>query len=188
MRNYGLMPISCPWRDLLNLLLIVLIAYSHHISAKKNCRANSDAVARSFLIEVILSYRLLFGQHASSRSLLRKQELEKAKCNEELDPLLSALCGEKEVGHFGGIGELLRERGVYNAQINFPHLGARLMELQDYSSSQRPRNIKEVWNDTRDPERLLTFRAVLIIGGISLGLSILQLVVGIAQLAVSFFK
>jgi len=145
-------------------------------------------MARSYLVEVLLSYRLLFGQHPRSRSLFRKQEQNKAKCIGELDPLLSALCGEKEVGNFGGIGELLRERGVYNAETNFPHLGSRLMELQDYSTSQRPRNITEVWNDQRDPERLLTFRAIIVVGGISIGLSFLQLFVGIAQLVVSVVK
>jgi hypothetical protein len=144
-------------------------------------------VARSYLVEVLLSYRLLLGQNTRSRRLFREQELEKARCMDQLDPLLSALCGEKDVGDVG-VGELLRERGVYNAPTNFPHLGPRLMELQDYSTSQRPRNIKEVWNDGRDPERLLTFRAVIIVGGISIGLSFLQLLVGVAQLVVSIVK
>jgi hypothetical protein len=48
------------------------------------------------------------------------------------------------------------------------------MELEDYSTIQRPRNITEIWNDERDPERLLTFKALVIVGGISIFLSILS--------------
>lgn len=142
-------------------------------------------MARAYLIEVLLSYRLLFGQHTRSRQLFREHEVERAKCNGALDPLLSALCGDKDMEDFCGTKELLRERGVYNAQTNFPHLGPRLIELQDYSTSQRPRNISEVWNDERDPERLLTFKAVIIVGGASIFLSLLQIFVGLAQIAVA---
>jgi len=86
---------------------------------------------------------------------------------------------------FGGIKELLREQSIYNAYTNFPHLRARLLEVADYSTSQRPRNLAEVWNDERDLETVLTFKAVLIVGGLSIFLGLLQLFVGIAQVALS---
>lgn len=142
-------------------------------------------MAKAYLTEVLLSYRLLFGQHDSSRQLFRESERGKTMCNKMVDPLLDALCSDKTVGHFGGVTELLRERNVYNARTNFPHLGARLTELEDYSTNQRPRTLGEVWNDVRDPERLLTFRAVLIIGGVSILLSVVQILVAIGQLVVS---
>ncbi|GAB7361198.1 hypothetical protein MBLNU230_g1229t1 [Neophaeotheca triangularis] len=48
--------------------------------------------------------------------------------------------------------------------IDFPHLKAQLMDLQDYAVGQRPQNFREVWNDHRDPEKALTFRAVVVFG------------------------
>jgi len=138
------------------------------------------------LIEVLLSYRLLFGQHAGSRQLFREEKQEKAKCNGVLDPLLISLCGDAKVADFGGTKDLLRERGVYNAPTNFPHLGPRLMEFQDYSNSQRPRDMWEVWNDPRDPERLLTFKAVIIFGSMSMVIGGLQLPMAVAQFVAAF--
>ncbi|KAK1830085.1 hypothetical protein QBC39DRAFT_354713 [Podospora conica] len=152
----------------------------------QSCRSHTETVARSYLIEILLSYRLLFGQHHRSRQLFRKHERAKVKRDgAALDPLLDALCGDRDMADFGGTKSLLRERGVYNAQTNFPHLGAHLMELQDYSTCQRPRNIREVWNDERDPERLLTFKALVIIGALSISLSIIQVIVGLVQIVLA---
>lgn len=134
---------------------------------------------------MLLSYRLLFGQHSGSRKLFHERERHNAKQHGALDPLLNALCGSKELDGFGDTKELLRERGVYNALTNFPHLGARLMELEDYSTIQRPRNMTEIWNDERDPERLLTFKALVIVGGISIFLSLLQVFLAIAQVVLA---
>ncbi|KAI0115621.1 hypothetical protein GGR51DRAFT_503593 [Nemania sp. FL0031] len=149
------------------------------------CRTQAPTIARAYLIEVLLSYRLLFGQHGRSRQVFNERERENAKLNGSIDPLLDALCGDKDMNGCIDIKELIRERGVYNADVNFPHLRERLLDLEDYSTSQRPRNLLEVWNDERDPEKLLTFRAVLIIGGVSILLSLVQVFVGFAQIAVS---
>ena len=150
-----------------------------------NCHAGRETVAKAYLSEVLLSYRLLFGQHHRSRQIFRDSERANARCNGVLDPLLDSLCGEKTLSDFDRVKGILRERGVYNARTNFPHLGGRLMELEDYSTDQRPRNLWEVWNDERDPERYLTFRAVLVVGGLSVFLSLVQVVVSFAQLGVS---
>ncbi|KAI0898718.1 hypothetical protein F4806DRAFT_455437 [Annulohypoxylon nitens] len=105
--------------------------------------------------------------------------------NGTIDPLLDALCGHEHVSGFDGIETHIHERGVYDAVVDFPHLGPGLAELADYSTSQRPKNLFEVWCDERDPERSLTFRAVIIIGAATITLSILQVFVGIVQVAVS---
>ncbi|KAI1410376.1 hypothetical protein F5Y13DRAFT_167653 [Hypoxylon sp. FL1857] len=156
--------------------------FKNHACQQK-CQAISDTVARSYLIGVLLSYRLIFGQHPLSRRIFREKERERAKWDGSLDPLLDALCGQEYVNGFDGTEDLLRERGVYDAHINFPHLGARLMDLADYISTQKPRNLLEVWKDQRDPEKLLTFKAVIIIGGLTIALGVLQVFVGIAQIA-----
>ncbi|OTA95612.1 hypothetical protein M434DRAFT_379323 [Hypoxylon sp. CO27-5] len=157
-------------------------------SCQHKCQARSETEAKSYLNGVLLSYRLIFGQHALSRRIFRDREREKAKWNRAIDPLLDALCGQEYVNGFDGAGDLLRERGVYDAHINFPHLGERLMDLADYIKTQRPRNLLEVWNDQRDPERLFTFKAVIIIGIFTIVLSVLQVFVGVAQIAVSLHK
>ncbi|KAI0139029.1 hypothetical protein F4776DRAFT_670298 [Hypoxylon sp. NC0597] len=157
-------------------------------SCQQKCQARSETEARSYLIGVLLSYRLIFGQHALSRRIFRERERENAKWNGSIDPLLDALCGQEYVNGFDGAEDLLRERGVYDAHINFPHLGERLMDLADYSVTQKPRNLLEVWNDQRDPERLFTFKAVIIIGVLTIILGVLQVFVGVAQIAVSLQK
>lgn len=86
---------------------------------------------------------------------------------------------------FEKIAVCLRERGVYNASVHFPILGSRLLDLADYSMSQRPRNLVEVWNDQRDPERLLTFKALVIFGGLALLLGLIQTLLGVAQLVLA---
>ncbi|KAI1458140.1 hypothetical protein F4805DRAFT_148997 [Annulohypoxylon moriforme] len=157
-------------------------------SCQENCWSNPESVAKPYLVEVLLSYRLLFGQHPLSRGLFLNQERKNAEWDDTLDPLLEALCGHEHVSGFDGTEEYLHERGVYDADINFPHLGPRLMELADYSSSQRPGNLFEVWCDQRDPEKLLTFKAVIIIGAASIALSILQVLVGVVQIVISIHR
>ncbi|KAI0377692.1 hypothetical protein F5Y04DRAFT_291611 [Hypomontagnella monticulosa] len=156
----------------------------NHICQYDSCWS-PEHTAKTYLTEVLLSYRLLFGQHSLSRGLFSKGERENAKYNGALDPLLDALCSRRDMDNFHGMQHLIRERGVYDAHRHFPHLGPRLMELADYSSSQRPRNLAEVWSDQRDPERLLTFKAVIIIGVVTIILSVLQVFVGILQIAIA---
>ncbi|KAI0426342.1 hypothetical protein F5Y09DRAFT_334238 [Xylaria sp. FL1042] len=160
--------------------------FKHHGCQEQRCRSGSEMLARSHLIEVLLSYRLLFGQHSRSRQFFRDSERERAKFQGRIDPLLDALCSEVEMKEFSGTRGLLRERGVYNTNINFPHLGGQLVELADYSTSQRPRNLIEVWNDGRDPEKLLTFKAVIIFGLASICLTVLQVFIGIVQVIVAY--
>lgn len=136
------------------------------------------------MLEVLLSYRLLFGQHSASRRLFRLSEKEKAMVDHDIDSLLCSLCGDGGMKRFESLKPLLRERGVYNVHINFPRLGERLLELADYSASQRPRNLLEVWKDQREPEKLLTFKAVIIFGATAIVLGVLQIIIGILQIVV----
>lgn len=76
----------------------------------------------------------------------------------------------------------LRERSVYSSTADFQHLGQRLAQLEEYSRNQKPRGLIEVWNDHRDPYQSLTFWAVVIVGGSSIFLSVVQVILSIAQL------
>ncbi|KAI1654753.1 hypothetical protein F4813DRAFT_194892 [Daldinia decipiens] len=161
--------------------------FKSHI-CRNNCQFNTKSVGKSYLTEVLLSYRLLFGQHSRSRRLFRGQELERAKWNGTLDPLLGVLCGNKDVDDSTGIVELLHERNVYNVQDSFPHLGLRLAELADYISGQEPNDFLEVWNDSRNPEKLLTLKAAVKIGVATVILGIFQVLLGTAQLVISIYR
>jgi hypothetical protein len=66
---------------------------------------------------------------------------------------------------------------------NFPLLGERLLKLQRYNDKQRPTQTRKMIRDKRDPSRWYTLWVVLLVGGLSVVLSAMQLVVSCAQLA-----
>jgi hypothetical protein len=101
------------------------------------------------------------------------------------DPLLSALCGTKEVPVDYGLKGLFRERGAYDLSTNFPHLGPQLANLRKHNMEQSPRKLSELWKDRRSPVQFFAFWATIIIGGLALFLGVLQVALSIAQLAVS---
>lgn len=151
--------------------------------------------------EILLSYRLIFGQSRLARSLFRNEE-QKVLKSEGLvtDPLLSLLCGKK----FGrdikrqptqiwpetclsspSAGASLLEQSVYGCDEDFPIFRERLMALERFAQRQDPRTVWSMWQDRRNPVQWLAFWAVLIIGGATILLGLLQLVVTILQLFVN---
>ncbi|XXH00200.1 hypothetical protein Hte_006542 [Hypoxylon texense] len=133
------------------------------------------------LEEVVLSYRLLFGQHPRSRKVFRNLRPFKHIPLEGRDDFLSDLCGEKMMDPSLGIGE----RDSYELARDFPHLRTRLFRLNTYLNERNPRSWRELWLDNRDSASWLTFWAVILIGGIGLLLAFIQVVLQIAQLAIS---
>lgn len=133
------------------------------------------------LEEVVLSYRLLFGQHPRSRKLFRNLRPFDHVPPEGRDGLLSDLCGEKAIDASLGIGE----RDNYELARDFPHLRTRLFRLSAYLDERKPRRWRELWLDNRDSASWLTFWAVILIGGIGLLLAFIQVVLQVAQIAIS---
>lgn len=150
--------------------------------------------------EIILSYRVIFGQSRQSRGVYSKRQRSEAQAKENPDPLLDLLCGEshgKKIrelspklwpitcldGH--GDDASLLEQSVYNMQTDFPIFGMRLKTLADFSSRQRPSKARDLWRDRRDPLQWYTFWAVIWVGGLSILLSAFQVAIGAAQLAVA---
>lgn len=68
---------------------------------------------------------------------------------------------------------------------DFPLLGERLLQLQRYNDQQIPTRVKTMIRDKRDLAQWYTLWAVLLVGGLSVLLSIPQLGVAIAQLVVA---
>jgi hypothetical protein len=148
---------------------------------------------------MLLSYRILFGQSKPARKLYQATEgnrvFEKAGQN---DPLLDILCGLKFGKQLRALptnlwpdscrsfeGHLL-EQEVYSASIDFPVLGSRLLALQAFNLRQQPSRMRDLWQDRRNPLQWYTFWAVLVIGGLTVIIAILQLLVALAQLGVAF--
>lgn len=160
--------------------------------------------------EIILSYRLLFGQDGKSRIVAREEvcKLKNSCANESVDAMLLDLCERKY--EYGSLwwktydkvlqsypseiwpitcrtmeGHLLQS-DVYSARDDFPRLGRRLIKLQQFNSRQRPSKLTDLWRDKRNPLQWFTFWAVVIVGGVANILAALQLLVTLLVLPASF--
>ena len=148
--------------------------------------------------EILMSFRLLFGQTSSSR---KKCEiaLEELKEQDNLfDQLLETVCKSsykdadvKSLPSFWPSscltvdGRNLQEADSYSSQDDFPIFGQRLAKLQAFTLRQQPTKLLDLWRDRRNPLQFYTFWAVLVIGGLGILLAFLQLVVAVWQLALA---
>ena len=114
------------------------------------------------------------------------------------DSLLNILCQEKAGKKLRALprdiwpdscrdfeGYLL-EQEVYSASTDFPVLGSRLLALQAFNLRQQPSRMRDLWRDRRNPLQWYTFWAVLVIGGLTIIITLLQFFVALAQLGVTF--
>ncbi|KAI1205234.1 uncharacterized protein F4807DRAFT_291243 [Annulohypoxylon truncatum] len=142
----------------------------------------SNTELRDYYTEFLLTYRILFGQKASSRrQFLRSfnhvdehlQFLSRPK-------VLASLCLEK-------LYDLTwtKERQVYSANEDLPFFGDKLLRVQIYMSQMRPTGIRDLWMDRRSKHTWWTFWAVIVIGIPSLLVSILQCILAGVQISVA---
>ncbi|KAI1276949.1 hypothetical protein F5Y07DRAFT_118024 [Xylaria sp. FL0933] len=150
--------------------------------------------SKSLNQEIILSYRLLFGQDSMSRPIFKQmsasQRLE--------DPLLSLLCTKGVGKHIYSLpshywpaacryhmdaGGRLREQSTYSLNTDFPLLADRLEIMQTYMNSQKASRKRDMYRDRRNAGEWLASWPVLMLALVALLLSFLQLVVGAVQLA-----
>lgn len=133
--------------------------------------------------EVLLSLRFIFGSTRKSRKLAYRLAFPTL---ENRDNAFDALLQ-------GKIDHLLQEpvpllHGKVATQdflapwTDFPLFGERMVELQRYNSLQQPTKTHKMVRDRRDPARWYLLWVVLLVGGLSVILSALQLVVGCVQL------
>ncbi|KUJ15902.1 uncharacterized protein LY89DRAFT_98574 [Mollisia scopiformis] len=135
--------------------------------------------SRDFLIEVLCSYRLLFGQHHKSYTAFP------GICPGGFqDPLLQQLCGTSCKRHdFYDELEVGDSKAMYSAASDFPLIGQRILTLQDYMNSQNPSDLRTLWYDKRDILRWYTFWAVVSVGGLGILLSIVSVALTAAQVS-----
>jgi hypothetical protein len=140
--------------------------------------AGRDEV-NQLLREVVLSYRLLFGQNKASRRYFRSIKPFSGIPEEGRDDILTALCGQKRLQ----VGFNVQDREIYDLGSDFPVLKSRIAVLLRHLSTQRPRTWTELWRDKRDSASWFTFWAVLVIGGIGIILAFIQVILQILQVA-----
>ena len=138
-------------------------------------------VNRSMFREALLSYRLIFGQNLDSRRLFRFQEKKRASKDGYTDQLLVRLCGNSKDISVMSEDHTLYEQAFYDSVVDFPHYGPRLEILQRYVSARKSRNIKDLWQDRRDPERWVLIWIVLMLTVVTIVLSLVQIGLGACQ-------
>ncbi|KAG9237387.1 hypothetical protein BJ875DRAFT_540557 [Amylocarpus encephaloides] len=161
------------------LLSQIVSAEAHRLG----CLAQTpEEVTKDFFREVLISYRILFGSSKRSRKLFREKEKKRAGHDGLLDPILVLLAGQKNPTGINDTLSQILEQDVYHLWINLPHLGTKLMEVQDYVKEQRPRNLHAMWHDRRDTHIFHSFWVFALIGSIGIILSFMQVVISLAQL------
>ncbi|KAH0565850.1 hypothetical protein GP486_000747 [Trichoglossum hirsutum] len=151
------------------------------------CAARADGMSQwasetevtQLLYEILLSYRLLFGQTKDSRRLFQSMKVFEGEPIEAHDPLLPLLCGSKTIA----LPTSCKEREFYRLSRDFPILRSRIASLQQQMSILKPRGWREIWQDKRDSAQWYTFWAVIAIGGSGILLSLIQVILQAAQLA-----
>lgn len=129
------------------------------------------------LKEILLSYRLLFGQSSQSRHLFRQLQPFAGIPSQGHDQFLPLICGKSKCP----CPVTLVERDEYDMAGDFPHLRSRLVLLNSYASGKRPRSILQLWRDKRDSTAWIAFWSVLIFGSASIFLRVLQTAFQILQ-------
>jgi hypothetical protein len=108
----------------------------------------------SFFRELLLTFRILFGQDERSvRAGLRccaGQDTHRLA-----DPMLALLCGKpwttpeaRDLYDDVGAGAV---RDTYDSNADFPIMGARLLELQQFVKDYHPTTLTALWRDRKDP-------------------------------------
>ncbi|KAI9684530.1 MAG: hypothetical protein M1822_005618 [Bathelium mastoideum] len=134
---------------------------------------HSDNSVQSYQ-EVLMSYRLLFGQTYNSRKLVRAALKQlRDETDAEYDQLLDLVCGQS---YDKAVRELpvslwpiacrsyegaLQEEGTYSSQDDFPMFGQRLVKIQQFTLRQQPSRLRDLWRDRRNPLQWYTFWAEL---------------------------
>ncbi|KAL8671380.1 MAG: hypothetical protein Q9168_004128 [Polycauliona sp. 1 TL-2023] len=136
---------------------------------------------RSMFREALISYRLLFGQDFRSRRLFNSQEKKRASKGGNIDHLLVQLCGHSKSISKMTDDKAFYEQAFYDSVIDFPHYGRRLEVLQTYVSARKPRNVRDVWYDRRDPEKWILIWIFLILTVVTILLSLVQIGLGACQ-------
>jgi len=121
-----------------------------------------EANTEDYFLEILLTYRLIFGQDERSYKAFSKlapssdENRGRAawESNWDNDPMLHLLCGKSSMDP--DVRKIYEEVGAnqpvshYNPHTEFPYLGSRLVELQQFIKQHQPQNLKDLLTDKRD--------------------------------------
>ena len=144
-----------------------------------HCQWAADIDVDSMLREILLSYRLLFGQSKKSRALFRSVDPFSGRPKSDRDQVLPMLCGKKSCPALD-----LHERETYYLPEDFPVLRYRISVLQTHLSRSVPRTWSQLWRDKRDSAHWLTFWAVIAYGALGILLALIQVILQFVQIIV----
>lgn len=167
--------------------------------------ADTISPAGDFFREVLMTFRLIFGQDKTSWKLAKSfqspgrirrvwenltgRSRASLSWEDVSDPRLQALCtcdvGEEQL--YDDL-ELPDARSVYSAQLDFPYFGQRLIAIQEYIKLVQPYDLQTLWYDRRDANRFYTIWAVIAFSMLTLVLALIGIVLAAAQVAGSFVK
>jgi len=126
------------------------------------CLWSEPQSAAQFYKEVLLTYRLIFGQDKSSskdfNALARRWDQRQDALS---DPMVEVLCGRRWDAN--GALQIFEEIEVeepsshYSPSHDFPFLGQRLLDIQTYVERRRPESIASLWYDRRNVTQWLIF-------------------------------
>jgi len=146
--------------------------------------------AKEYYMEVLLSYRLIFGQDpGSAEDFKRRTHLWAPALGELSDPILAILCGENWESEKAYPIYYEIEAGDtaerYSPSEDFPYLGKRLLKIQGYVNDYRPNNLRQLWHNQMNKWNWLMSWVVVILGCLSLLFAILQTILQLVQLIYS---
>jgi hypothetical protein len=141
-------------------------------------RADHNEIT-DILHEVVLSYRLLFGQSKHSRKLFQHLSDSNPTLYLNADPFLYSLCAKKHPDHY----LTPQDRSTYSVHHDFPVLGERITLLGRELKGTKPKTWMDLIRDRRDTTQYWTFWLVAMIGGASISLSFIQVILQGIQMA-----
>lgn len=153
-----------------------LYAFASTESDAVDPRATEEEIT-FFLQEILLSYRLLFGQSRPARRFFRNMLSRGSVLSQNPDPLLRSLCLDQ---HFADT-LVPADRLVYVTLRDFLVLGKWVELLAAELRCTRPRSWRDLLRDQRDSLQYWTFWLVAIFGVTSIVLSLMQVILSLVQ-------
>ncbi|PLB46257.1 hypothetical protein P170DRAFT_479172 [Aspergillus steynii IBT 23096] len=151
--------------------------YSCATTSMLRCQWATEEEITHFLLEVLCSYRLLFGQTKRSRSLFRDLDPFTRVSKPSRDPLLNKLCSMRSCPAPG-----VTEKEMYYLPHDFPILRYRIVILQRHLATAAPRTWVQLWRDNRNSANWLTFWAVIFFGAFGSLMAFLQVLLQLVQM------
>ncbi|KAJ8125009.1 hypothetical protein O1611_g8631 [Lasiodiplodia mahajangana] len=149
---------------------------NYHINVETVTQKNA-----AFHHEVLLSYRVVFGQTKAARRLFHRREKRLAASpNGFIDPLLVTLCGSKTP-----LSDIMRAHGISERdgyETHFPCLAQHLLRVQRFVLSHKVTRVRDRWRDRANRAEWTAFWTFLLVGVLSIILSVVQIGLAAAQL------